>query len=63
MNHLKPCQFPNWDGNETCDNDRPIYMHYLIVWKVIRNNMAVMGLDMAQDIVLAPLPTINTLST
>ncbi|CZR54769.1 uncharacterized protein PAC_04653 [Phialocephala subalpina] len=53
-NDLKLCQFPDWDSEGTYDDDPPIYIHYAIVWKVTRNNRAVMGLDTVQDTVLAP---------
>ncbi|KAM3066206.1 hypothetical protein ACMFMG_012110 [Clarireedia jacksonii] len=52
MNDLKLCQFPDWDSEETYDDD--IYIHYSIVWKVTRNKRAVVGPDTVQDTVLAP---------
>jgi hypothetical protein len=53
-NDLKLCQFPDWDSEATYDDDPPIYIHYSIVWKVTRNNRAVIGPDTVQDTVLAP---------
>jgi hypothetical protein len=36
------------------DDDPLIYIHYSIVWKVTQNNRVVIGLNIVQDIVLAP---------
>ena len=52
-NDLKLCQVPDSDG--TYDDDPPIYIHYSIVWKITRNNRAVMGPDTVQKTVLAPV--------
>jgi len=52
-NDLKLRQFPDRDSEGIYDEDPQIYIHYSIVWKVIRNKRGSNGTRHVQDTVLS----------